>query len=42
MGSELMKQLSSFQSDIQAMDQTLQRLDNPPTWTIEGMFSADR
>lgn len=42
MGSELIAQLPSFRSDIQAMDQALQRLINPPPWTIEGMSSTNR
>lgn len=39
MGKELMEDFPTFLQDIRSMDETLGKLDPPPPWTIESMFS---
>ena len=36
MGRNLIEGLPSFRSDIQAMDEALQKMNDPPQWRIEG------
>ncbi|KAJ5415221.1 hypothetical protein N7465_003916 [Penicillium sp. CMV-2018d] len=36
MGTELMSHFDAFQRDIRTMDQILQEIESPPSWSIEG------
>jgi acyl transferase domain-containing protein len=38
MGKELMEDFPSFLQDIRSMDETLAKLEHPPSWTIESMY----
>lgn len=38
MGRELILKVPEFKQDIESMDRVLQGLENPPSWTIEGMY----
>jgi acyl transferase domain-containing protein len=36
MGRELMESLKSFRDDIKSLDTALQKLERPPSWSLEG------
>ena len=36
MGTELMSHFDAFQRDIRTLDQILQEIESPPSWSIEG------
>lgn len=38
MGVDLMARFHSFREEIYALDQVLRRLENPPSWGLEGEF----
>jgi len=38
MGVDLMARFHSFREEIYALDQALRRLENPPSWSLEGEF----
>jgi acyl transferase domain-containing protein len=40
MGKTLIESSELFRASIQRLDQALQRLSSPPTWTLEGLLSA--
>ncbi|KIA75874.1 polyketide synthase [Aspergillus ustus] len=41
MGKELIETFDIFRTSIQRLDQALQKLSSPPTWTLEGLLCTE-
>ncbi|RDW86492.1 type I polyketide synthase [Aspergillus mulundensis] len=41
MGREMLKENAEFAASIEEMDKTLQSIDHPPSWSLEGLLTAE-